>query len=359
MASKQKGTKRSRSRRVMPVDKVTGDVPGTPRDGDWKTAWRSFLEKMRSADEVTVLAIEEYESDARWKSKIWKVVAGDEAASELERHLTGPGDRGKDDLVALARQGANPAIVMRLLDSLLMNLQVNEEENEAQKSEFEKMTRPDYWKKKVLQLEKAKNTLLDFMATGVYKDMEWQLSSSLELQIYPFARLCKEVRATEKALDDLLRSIRELRLGSGARNLTYNRPYVDCEPAEGTRGPKRGSGEIEDWDRCAYRLWKYFIVRTRKPQWKRIARLLHFAGHGFAGVAESSESCRVAQDEIDRIRKRVQKLRCDPKVTPIAGDQITKLEEKFETRPHEEYGGFLTCEASYISPEEIDRYRKK
>jgi hypothetical protein len=315
----------------------------------WKDQWKSFLDGGVSAEDIVISAIAEYEGILR------KIIANwdNQPTAGLGDHrMLGFCEKSRGDLVSLVEAGANPANPLFGKPAL-----DGDDEDGERIKEFDVIAKPEYWKKMVSKLERAREELFELMDSKIFQDIEErQMWSDFELNIYPFARVCKEVRTTEGTIDRLIRSIRELRLNEGSRKLTYNRPCISWEPTEATRGPKSNMGKRLGWDRPAYGLSKYLTVQTEKPHFRQVARFLHFSGWDFPGVITLDEDPdldteRVGQDEIDKIHKRIKKLEKDPGFKIGIGDLITRLEHRYETRDLRNYGGFITSPLAVIEPE--------
>jgi hypothetical protein len=330
-----------------------------PHAQEWTTCWEAYLTGKIGVGGVVELVLPDYRRIAI-QNIATRAASGDDgtALSDVEKRVD-LCDNVRSDLLELTQCGANPAVLARLLRATDSN-QGEDLEDQERRVGFEEIKQHAYWKKRVAQLKRARDGLREFIDTEVYRDIEKGLMrNKLELKVSPFVRICKSVRTTERSLDKLIKGIRELRLDEGARDLIYSDCNVIWRATEGTRGPKPGKRPRRGWELPAFGLWKYLTVRTGQPHWRRIARLLHFAGWEFPGVVESKEDPsldteRVEQDEVDKLSKRVKKLLSEPGLKLEMGDAIMILESRYETRDPLDYEGFLSTEASRIAEGRIE-----
>lgn len=242
-----------------------------------------------------------------------------------------PGVRGRfvkfarearEDLRVLAREGANPFVVMQILYTNVWygwrgDRDRVQEEHLSSMEEMRKLSSQKLWAGGRTRLERASEFLKDLTSClWVSQAIRGFTGGSDD---NPFIRLSKDIAKAEVGVDSLLKTIGELGLCEDGWMWSPRLGTVNLLKGSGKGRRKSGRGREEDWALCATELQFYLRRRTGKPHWGTIARLLHFAGYTYhfpiaipregervpaskSGVVDSSLSYR------ERIRDRVKGL---------------------------------------------------
>ena len=179
---------------------------------------------------------------------------------------------------------------------------------------------------------------------------------SLPKRKYHFCQLCREVTSLEKALRKIMSTIQELELDTVEWEIDFERghPFIKATDRKGRQ--KSGRPKKFDWGECALELSIYLRTRTRQPHYATIAQLLYFAGYEeFYGIMPGdkqpeSKDTRVIQQEVDKIRRRIEDLQKDDKVMYAVCARLRDYESAYETRPHLSNGDMKTLIGKVFGP---------
>lgn len=327
---KKRATGVTRKRPLKPVAKTDRATQA------WNRAWRSFLAKELPIEDVVDAAIQYWEDSFRRRNEP-AMPRGESPPNTLTLFEEFSG-RCKKDLIYLTKRGANPLITVGLivLDDVWLPFSMVPV-HERRDTEIRRLSSAAFWRQKTAALEHARGELRDFGSLLYFRMsvLYGKVDDSSRWK-HPTIRLFEEIAEVMDSIDRALTRIERLGLTRGDRVLKKDGMFLkvlrSAMPSKGMKGrvPRY------EWENCAFDLARYFEKRTGGPQWNRIARLLHFAGLGtFPGALRrdelTQETERVAQEEVDKVRNRVKKLRRS--IGKEAHDfHLSWLEEQYETR---------------------------
>ena len=303
---------------------------------EWKRSWRSFVINKLSVEAVVDVAIQYWQDSFRASHGPAKP-RSESSPDTLERFV-GFASRCKKDLIYLTKHGANPVITIGLvvLDDVWLPSSMGPV-HEHRDAEIRKLSSVAFWRRKITALKYARGELMDFESLLYFRmSVLYGRVDDSSRRKHPTIRLFEEIVEVIGSIDRVLTRIKRLRLKENDRVLWKEGMFLATRRSDKASKGMKGGVRRYEWENCAFDLARYFEKRTGRPQWNRIARLLHFAGLGkFPGVlhgtdlAEDTE--RVVENEVDKVRNRVKKLRRS--IGKEAHDfHLSSLEEHYETR---------------------------
>ena len=195
-------------------------------------------------------------------------------------------------------------------------------------------------------MERMNKFLEDFIRTESYFTWaQFYAKETSRKKKHAFARLCRDLRLLDEALERALNTVGELGLDKGGWTMGFSTKEGPELLRTSKKGRERsGAGEKLDWGRIALQLSLYFRARIRRPCNEKIARLLYFAGYedlyGVLPAAKQPENdeARDVRQEIGRIRRRVKELEKDDAVMYGVCACLEDYELAYDRRPPATFG---------------------
>jgi hypothetical protein len=345
---------RTRQARVARKRAPKSTAKTDPATRGWKQSWQSYLANNLSVEDVVGAAIQYWED---WFRAAHEPTAPQEVSppDTLSRFIEFA-TRCKGDLAYLTKRGANPVITIGLvvLDDVWLPSSMAPVYGRWD-AEIRRLSSADFWRRKMVALQRAQEELMEFESLSCFRMSVWygRIDDSSRRK-HPTIRLFEDIAEVMNSIDRGLTRIKRLGLTESNRVLWKNGMFLATRRTKKPSKGKKGGVRRYEWEYCAYKLSRYFETRAGGPQWIRIARLLHFAGLGkFAGALRQGElkqeKERVGQEEIDKVRNRVKKLRRS--IGEEAYDfHIASLENQYETRAalREFEGGWTLVERTEV-----------